>query len=163
MNNDDKFYINFAGSEGKFNKYFELPLVSLESELMDVTELVTLVDLTMETKTFCELINQLMIFNDVLTLTFNDENIGLNAEGNEGSMRAEIKLDDVKEYANAEKMTLKQSYSLRYIHMMCQFNKLANEIYLGFSEAMPMHMKYDLGDNSFAHFHLAPKIVDINE
>jgi len=26
-----------------------------------------------------------------------------------------------------------------------------------------MHMKYDLGDNSFANFHLAPKMVEEDE
>ena len=48
--------------------------------------------------------------------------------------------------------------------MMCQFNKLAPEMVLGFSADMPMVMKYAIGDNndteSFVRIHLAPKIHD---
>ena len=151
------------GTGGHFNKYFELSLIDLEVELMDIKLVDTLVDLTMETKTFSEMINQFMIFDDLLTITFNEDVIGLTASGSEGKMRTEIKLDDVKEYVTAEEVTLKQSYSLRYINMMCHFGKLSNDIYMGFSDSMPMHMKYDLGDNSFANFHLAPKIVEDDE
>jgi proliferating cell nuclear antigen PCNA len=162
--NEDIVSIHFInGTGGQFNKYFELSLINLDVELMDIKLVDTLVDLTMITKTFCEMINQFMIFDDLLTITFNEDVIGLTASGSEGKMRTEIKLEDVKEYVTAEGVTLKQSYSLRYINMMCNFGKLSNELYMGFSDTMPMHMKYELGDNSFANFHLAPKIVDDDE
>jgi len=157
--NIDNVDINFInGTGGHFNKYFELSLVNVEVDLMDVKESETLVDLTIDTKTFCEMINQFMIFDDLLTIAFTEENIALTASGTDGKMRIEINLDDVKEYATAA--SLKQSYSLRYISMMCHFNKLAAELYMGFSDTMPMLMKYALGENSYANFHLAPKIPD---
>jgi len=162
--NEDIVSIHFVnGTGGQFNKYFELSLINLDVELLDIKLVDTLVDLTMITKTFCEMINQFMIFDDLLTITFNEDVIGLTASGSEGKMRTEIKLEDVKEYVTAEGVTLKQSYSLRYINIMCNFGKLSNELYMGFSDTMPMHMKYELGDNSFANFHLAPKIVDDDE
>ena len=77
-----------------------------------------------------------------------------------------MKIDDIKEYAIAEGTTIVQSYSLKYIHLMCQFNKLATEMEMGFSADMPMLMKYMLGDDadaenkSYVRIHLAPKIVD---
>ena len=160
-NKPDLVFINFIdGANGNFNKYFELSLIEIEMELMNVTVNETLVDLHMETKTFCEMISQFMIFDDMLTISFNEDKIGLNASGSDGKMRTEIKLDDVKEYVTAESIILVQSYSLRYINMMCHFNKLSADLYMGFSDTMPMLMKYDLGDDSFASFHLAPKITD---
>lgn len=159
--NEDFVYVNFIkGNNGHFDKYFELPLINIETDCMNVTPPETLVDLTIETKTFCDMINQFMIFDDVLIITFTEEKIGLTASGSDGKMRTEINIDDVKEYVIAEKIELKQSYSLRYINMMCHFNKLSNDLYLGFSDAMPLLMKYDLGENSHASFHLAPKITD---
>ena len=159
--NQDNICINFIkGANGYFDKYFELSLLNIEMDCMNVTPPETLVDLTIETKTFCDMVNQFMIFDDVLLITFTEEKIGLTASGSEGKMRTEINIDDVKEYAIAEQVELKQSYSLRYINMMCHFNKLSSEIYMGFSDAMPMLMKYDLGENSHASFHLAPKITD---
>jgi proliferating cell nuclear antigen PCNA len=158
---EDNVYVNFInGTNNNFNKYFELSLVNIESELMNVTKNDTLVDLHIETKTFCDMINQFMIFDDKLTITFNEDQIDLQASGTDGKMRTEIKLDDVKEYVTAENITLTQSYSLRYINMMCHFNKLSGDLYMGFSDTMPMLMTYDLGDDSYLNFHLAPKIID---
>jgi proliferating cell nuclear antigen PCNA len=164
----DKILFKFENGEnitGQFNKYFELPLVNIESELMDVKLFDTLVDLTVDSKVFGALINQLSIFDSNLTLIFNEDNVECISSGTGGSMKALIKVEDVKEYATSEGILLKQSYSLRYVHQMCQFNKLAAEIQMGFSENTPMIMKYDLSDaaeetSSYARIHLAPKMIE---
>lgn len=168
----DKIAINFikdddenAPDNGQFDKFFELPLIVLENELMNVQIFDTLVDLTVASSLFCSLIKQLMIFNDVLTLTFNEENIECVSSGSEGSMKALITADEVKEYAVPENTTFAQSYSLRYVQTMCQFNKLDTEMKMGFGQTMPMTMTYSLCDEedenkSFARIHLAPKLAD---
>jgi proliferating cell nuclear antigen PCNA len=164
----DKIAINFEKSDNNnvhFDKFFELSLVSLESDLMDVKNFDTLVDLTVESKIFCSLISNLMMFNEVLTLTFNEENVECTSSGTDGSMKALINVNDVTEYAIPESTILVQSYSLRYVQLMCQFNKLAPEMRMGFGESMPMVMKYILSedndkDSSYACIHLAPKIVE---
>lgn len=163
----DKFSIHFENGNttaSQFNKYFELSLVNIENDLMDAHEFDTNVDLTVESKIFCSLINQLAIFDNNLTLTFNENNIECVSSGSDGSMKALINVDEVKEYAISEGSTLKQSYSLRYVQMMCQFNKLSSDMILGFSAETPMTMKYLLGDNndpnSYVRIHLAPKILD---
>lgn len=155
--NEDKIYITFNG--GKTCKYFELPLINIDHDLLNMDSIKdTDIDLAIEAKTFCDLINQLMIFDEVLTMTFNEEKIDMKSSGNEGSMKVNMKIDDIKEYAIAEGTTLVQSYSLKYIHLMCQFNKLASEINMGFSKDKPMSMKYDLLDESSVIIHLAPKV-----
>ena len=160
-NDENHIYINFVdSSQGKFNKHFKLSLINIDYEIMETKQFDTVVDLTMDAKTLCELVNQLMIFDEIIALTFNDESIDLVSTGSEGSMKVVIKLDDVKEYAISENTTLTQSYSLKYILLMCQFNKLSSDIMMGFSNNMPMTLKYDLGDESYVIFHLAPKIVD---
>jgi len=163
----DKICINYENGNvitGQFNKFFELSLIDIETELLDVRVAETLVDLTIESKVFCSLIGQLTNFDNNLTLTFNEENIECVSSGTEGSMKAMINVNEVKEYAIPESAVLKQSYSLRYVQMMCQFNKLATEMELGFSETMPMLMTYGIGDDndseSFVRIHLAPKIPD---
>lgn len=166
----DKIYISFDNGNnktGQFNKYFELPLVDVTNELMDVRVFDTTVDLTVESKLFCSLISQLSVFNDDLTMIFNEDNVECISSGTDGAMKALINVNDVKEYAISEGSTLKQKYSLRYIQLMCQFNKLHTEMEMGFSEETPMTMKYLLGDNndpnSFVRIHLAPKIIENDE
>jgi proliferating cell nuclear antigen PCNA len=166
----DKIHINFENSEddtSQFNKYYQLPLIDLESQLMDVVDAETLVDMSVDSKLFHSLINQLAIFADTLSMNFKEEEIEFTSSGTNGSMVARIKAEDLAEYAMLENNVLNQTYSLRYVQMMCQFNKLAPEMELGFSTDMPMVMKYALGDNndteSFARIHLAPKIADDEE
>jgi len=165
----DKIQINFdnannAAAASQFNKYFELSLIDMESQLLDVVLTDTQVDLTIESKIFCSLINQLTIFDNTLTLTFNEEDIECMSSGSDGSMKARINVADVQEYAIAEDMVLKQTYSLLYVQKMCTFIKLAPVMILGFIAERPMIMKYMLGDNndteSFVRIHLAPKIPD---
>lgn len=160
--NEDRISISFKG--GKVSKHFELPLINQDNELLNTSTMKeTDIDLTIESKTFCDLINQLLIFDEVLTLTFSEDKIDMKSSGNDGSMKVEMKIDDIKEYAIAEESTLVQSYSLKYIHLMCQFNKLAGEMTMGFSKDKPMTMKYDLLDDSQVLIHLAPKMKDEDE
>ena len=168
--NSDKIHISFENGNAdtsQFNKFFEISLIELESELMDVVNGDTLVDMSVASKIFHSLVNQLNMFNDNLKITFNEEDIEFTSSGSEGKMTAKIKAEDLAEYAIPEETVLTQTYSLRYIQMMCQFNKLAPEMVLGFSAEMPMVMKYALGDNndedSFVRIHLAPKIADDEE
>ena len=165
--NSDKLHVSFENGENdtsQFNKFFEISLIDIESQLLDVVIASTLVDMTVETKIFCSLIGQLTIFADTLSMTFNEEDIEFMSSGSDGKMIAKINAEDLAEYAIPEDTVLTQTYSLRYVQMMCQFNKLANEMILGFSAEMPMVMKYMLGDNndtkSFVRIHLAPKIPD---
>ena len=158
--NADQINITFNG--GKTCKYFELPLVNIDYDVLNTDSIKdTDIDLTIEAKTFCELINQLMIFDEVLTMTFSEEKIDMKSSGNEGSMKVYMKIDDLKEYAMDENTTtLVQSYSLKYIHLMCQFNKLSTDINMGFSKDKPMTLRYDLLEGSNVVIHLAPKVRD---
>ena len=123
--------------------------------------------MSVSSKMFHSLVNQLTIFNDDLKITFNEENVEFTSAGTDGKMTARIQAEDLDSYAIPESTVLTQTYSLRYIHMMAAFNKLAPEMVLGFSAELPMVMKYALGDNndedSFVRIHLAPKITDDEE
>ena len=168
--NSDKIHISFENGNAdtsQFNKYYELSLIDLESQLLDAVVGDTLVDMTVASKIFHSLVNQLTIFNDDLKITFNEENVEFTSSGTDGKMTARIKSEDLNEYAIPDDTVLTQTYSLRYVQMMAAFNKLAPEMVLGFSAEMPMVMKYALGDNndeeSFVRIHLAPKIADDEE
>jgi proliferating cell nuclear antigen PCNA len=152
--------INFVSStEDNLDRFFEIPLIEINADLMEIPPSDTTVDLTMSTMKFQELISQMSLFNSEIVFKFCEDKINLNASGNEGSMRTEIKFGDVHEYAVAEDTELIQSYSLKYISMMCNFHKLnPDELCMGFSETRPMHVKYNLDDDSYVSFYLAPKM-----
>jgi hypothetical protein len=144
-----------------FDKFFELPLYDIAADVMDVKDFDTTVDLHVDSKLFCDLIGQFTLFDDNLTFHFSESQVELVSSGTNGSMKAVINVDDVAAYALPENAPpLRQSYSLRYIQLMSQFNKLAPEVQMGFSDTMPMFMRYDLGDQSHVRIHLAPKLLD---
>ena len=174
--NADILNIKFASQtqyneENKFNKHFQISLICLDTERLDIPNCETLVDLSIDTTTFSKLITQLLIFSEQLTLTFTDESIQFETSGVEGGLKSNIDLEDVHEYAIGENSTLVQSYSLSFINMMCNFSKLNKNIIMGFNENMPMSLKYDLGspdddtesDDTMecaVKFYLAPRVDD---
>jgi len=156
----DKLTILFLGKEDVFNKHFEIPLMNIEVDILAIPEEEKQVDLTIETKIFVELINQLQIFDDTLKVTFSEDSMEFIASGIEGEMKVNVSLDDVIEYGVEEELILTQNYSLRFIQLMCAFNKLSTEMCITFNDDKPMEGKYILGENSYMSFFISPKIED---
>ena len=160
--------------DGRFTHHFEIALIDIDSERLEIPVSDTHVDLTMDVTSFSKLVGQLIIFSDQLTLTFTDASIQFETTGIDGGMKSQIDLDDVSEYAIGEDVTLVQSYSLSFINKMCSFSKLNKHIVMGFSENMPMSLTYnlsekeccpegDVGDKystSSVAFYLAPRMED---
>ena len=158
----DKLGVNFVkvGPECPvIDLFFEIPLIDISSDIMEIPDSETSVDLTMSTIKYQELMSQMSMFSSEVQFTFGEDNIKLYASGNEGSMRTEIKFGDVQEYAVTEGSELTQAYSLKYINMICNFHKLnPSDIRMGFSETRPMYVQYSIDDESYVSFYLAPKM-----
>ena len=161
LQDDDRLNISFIGGNDKiFNKYFEIPLMDIQQETVKITIEDTDVELIMTSKSFHELINQFQNFDENLSLHFTEEEVSMFSDGIYGLMKVNINLDDVTEYSVVEDLDIKQTYSLKYIAMMCLFNKLSDEFNMTFSEDKPMTGRYDLDDESFVKFYLATKVID---
>jgi len=172
----DTINIHFTKGDKNFNKSFEIPTIEINSEMMDIPKDETEVDVVIDTKRLSELASELVLFSEVLTLIFSEEGIEFIASGAEGKMKSCIDLDEVNEYAVGEGMELKQSYSLKYLNIMCHFGKLSKEIVLGFSDDRPMKLTYNVDEansdsdddansdtpppTNRVSFYLAPRIDD---
>lgn len=157
---NDYLKLNFINGTKSCDKFFELPILDIDIEKLIIPELESDVDLTLPSKRMYDLVSQFQIFNDDLEMSFSDSEIFMKASGVDGSMTVKMSLDDVSEYAIGENLVLKQTFSLRYFHMMCLFNKLSNELTLAFKENNPMLMLYDIGENSYIRFFMASKFDD---
>ena len=160
----DTLEISFTGEKNvdtnSLDKYFEIPLMDIEEQILELETLDSDVDLVMPSKKFCELISELQIFDDKLSLTFTEEQVTFLSSGTEGSMKVNVSFDDVVEYAVAEDVSLKQSYSLKFISMMCLFSKINEEFSMAFSDNRPMEGRFTLDDQSYVKFCLAPRVDD---
>ena len=136
-----------------------MPLIDVDSDLLEIPEKDSDIDLIITSKIFSELIGQFEIFDNTLSFKFTDEDIVMKATGIDGSMKASLSLDDVTEFAMAEdKDEIKQSFALRYIKMMCNFSKISKETNMEFTVGAPMKLKYDMAEESYIQFYLAPKM-----
>ena len=156
---DNQDYLNVAFKDGKnvLDKYFEIPLMDIESQLLDIDSEESNVDVTMSSKDYCNLINQLNIFNDTLQLEFTETQVLFLSNGSDGTMKVNINLDDFIEYSIDEDFQLKQSYNMKHISMMCLFGKLNETCIMKYGENRPMEARYSLDEDSYVAFYLAPK------
>jgi len=156
----DKLSISFSGTKGVLDKDYEVPLMNIEADILAITEESRQIDVIMNTKQFVELVNQMQMFHDTLTMKFTEELVEISAEGYEGNMKVNISLDDVVEYQIEEGVELKQDYAIQFIQMMSAFHKLSAELVMKFDTQRPMEGKYILGEYSYMCFYIAPKMEE---
>jgi len=160
-------FIDFNG-EKQVTKKFQLPLIDIDSDIMDIPEKEYDVDLLLKSNDFKELISELSIFNNTIKFkcNSNDEKVVIEADGGMGAMQVEIKDDNILEFAISEDLELSVTYALSYINTMCSFSKLNDSVYIHSSEDNPMKLHYSLDDKdsneseNYVKFYLAPKIND---
>jgi proliferating cell nuclear antigen len=161
----DICFKNLQPVENEFSKEFCVPLMDIDSELLQVPEVDYDIFININTKSFTTMVSQLEIFNDVVDLDYNNEELSLKGNGDNGKIR--IVLKDSKnnnlnkcEIKNVD--NLKLSYSIKYISDFCSFSKINSKVNIMFRDSMPMVVHYELeeSENSYVKFYLAPKIDD---
>lgn len=169
----DNLFISLLPNEGEkgIEKEFELPLINIESELLDVPVTEWSADIEMLSGEFSQLIDQLSIFGNDLTIKCNDE-IVLSGSGEHGKMNARIQNEDILLYAVEEDTKINVNYSMPFIKEMASYSKLNKKVKIGVSEEIPIKVQYDLDDfmdddddeeeeaKNYIRFFLAPKIED---
>lgn len=143
-----------------FDHFFELPLIDIEQENLNIPNVDYDVEFSMESKKFSDLISELMVFGPNLNILCNEDLLEFNSSGDSGKLKVNIPIDSLNEFAISEGEELNISYSLAHIGKMCLSTKLGGEIGVGISAQYPMSLKYSLGDDSTVAFFVAPKIAD---
>ena len=156
----DKLNMEFTNGKTSCDKYFEIPLVHLDQELMNIPTEESQADICITSKKLTDLVSQFEIFDRVLTFNLSEEKVLMKAAGDEGSMTAKLSLEDdqLLDYCIEEDLELNVSFSLNYVKRMTGFNKVAKDVTLSLSKDRPMFMIYDLGKESKLRLVLAPKI-----
>jgi len=165
--NADILHVHLTSAEDEkktktnFDKHFELPLMELDHDTMDIPEIEYTAELSIPSAHFASIVNQLKMFGDTMEIQCSEDRIVLASNSQEqGKMCVEISIDDVSAFAIDEGSDLHLSFSLGYLHNICMYNKMAKEVELKFSETYPMQVAYLLGQEAKLIFYLAPKIAD---
>ena len=164
----DTFTLHFLNGQNAttattttFEKHFEIPLIDLETETMNIPAMDYQAEFSLPSGHFSEIINQLKMFGDTMEVACSEEKIALYSKSPEnGKMEVEIKIDDLNNFAINEGESLQLSYSLTYLHYICLYNKLAKEVEIKLYDQFPLQVVYNLGEGATLKFFLAPKIED---
>jgi len=148
-----------ATKTSDFNKYFKMPLINFDYELMFIPESEYAADFSICSKKISDITSQMLPFGDDVTITCGEESISLKTDGVSGDMLVTVSTDDLTEYSISEEC-LELTYSLNYIAKMCLTNKLSSEITFSLHSELPMKIFYNLHDSSFLKFYIAPKCSD---
>jgi proliferating cell nuclear antigen len=146
-----------------FDKHFELPLIDIEEEGLQIPEIEYTAELAMQSSQFADIVTQLTMFGDTMEVQCSEERIALASTSQEqGKMFVEIGINDLTEFAIDEGANLALSFSLTYLKYFCAYSRISELVSIKFGESYPMRIGYSLGEMEDANlvFHLAPKIED---
>lgn len=157
---NDTLFINFTSEEKlNFDKHFEMPLIDLETDYMEIPQIEYNAEFTVSSNIFTGLINQFNMFGESLDIKCSEEKIVLFSDSiNFGKMSVEMNIDDLTSFSINEGEELNMSFSLNYLHNICCFNKLSKEIDIKLCNNYPLLIIYQLSNEGFMKFYLAPKI-----
>lgn len=159
--NPEKLLVEFTSKDkNEFDKYFEVNLMDLVSDHLDIPKCEYSAEMVINTKTFHAITSQLLIFNEVVNVYCSEDKIIFTAAGHEGTMKVPIPIDDLDEFAIEEDSTISVEFSLSYFNKLCLFHRITSEVKLEFSEDYPMLMTYNLDENSYLRFFLAPRVTE---
>lgn len=144
-----------------FDKLFEIPLIELETELMDIPEIEYQAEISFPSSYFSVLVGQLKKFGDTAQFKCSETSIEMFAKSpDQGKMMVEINIEDLESFSIEENSELNLSFSLHYLHIICLYSKLSKEVEIKLHNDYPLKIEYFFGENALIRFFLAPKIDD---
>ena len=143
-----------------FDKEFCIPLVDMTSDLMNIPEGTSYdAEISLPSSNFANNVNRMMVFADTMEIQCSQKQVSFYSSSVEtGDMRVIIHNEEGEEEEEEEEEVLKLSFSLRNLHNICLYHKIAKEIVLNMKCGFPMKAVYDLGRGVSIVFYLAPKI-----
>tara|TARA_B110000495_G_C22965342_1_gene566091 strand:+ start:497 stop:1273 length:777 start_codon:yes stop_codon:yes gene_type:complete len=154
------YFIPQESKKGEFKKSFKLPLVEYDYTKMTIPTVDYDADFSLSSKQISEMFSQLNNFGSDIIIKCSQEDITLTTNGVSGEMTVDIPIDDLSCYSIVEGEEILLTYSLAYINKMCITNKLSTDVEFYLGNDMPMKINYNLGDDSYIMFFIAPKIND---
>lgn len=154
MNDPDNLDILITST--KKNSKYSLKLMDIDSEQLGIPEYDYLAIIRMNSDYFSKIVKEIKDIGNDTTVKITDTLI-FSTIGDIAQLDIEALEADIQRFSEDE---YKSKFSIQYFIYFSKSASLSTEVELGFMEAFPLQFKYDLRDNSYLHFYLAPKIED---
>nr|AZR43728.1 proliferating cell nuclear antigen [Gymnodinium aureolum] len=143
---------------------FDLKLMQIESEHMEIPEQHYKVVAKMPSAEFQKVCRDLKEFGETMQLSASKEGLKFSVSGDVGSGSVVLKPRESDKPEEAVSLTVHEpvtaNFALRYLANFSKAAPLCGSVELGLGPDAPLLVKYDLErtDNGFMQFYLAPKI-----
>ena len=148
----------------EFPREFEVSLVDVDSQTLEIPETDYSVEFTIPSKILKQIDDELLLFDDVMRVFCDEENIRFGAKGESGNININLfsdKIEYVDEYAIEEDFELDQHYSNRQFSTFCKFMKLSENVMLSFNDDFPLKYEHVFDDDRIkVVFYLAPRVKE---
>merc|ERR1711870_168371 len=143
---------------------FDLKLMQIESEHMEIPEQQYKVIARLPSSEFQKICKDLKEFGETMQIKANKEGITFSVQGDVGTGNVLLKPREAEKPEEKVTLTVHEpvtaTFALRYLVNFAKAAPLCGTVELGLGPDAPLLVKYNLetGDNGYMQFYLAPKI-----
>jgi len=164
MNDADTVNFQCESKEEDRITDFDLKLMQIESEHMEIPEQHYKVMAQMPSAEFQKICRDLKEFGETMQLSASKEGIKFSVQGDIGAGNVMLKPREAEKPEEKVTLTVHEpvvaTFALRYLVTFAKAAPLCSTVELGLGPDAPLLVKYSLEnqDNGFVQFYLAPKI-----
>ena len=153
---------NVKKTEINFENYFNIPLMDIELELLNIpTEEYDLI-FDIDSKPLSNLLTNQKVFSDTLNIKNTDTDIIFSLTGDIGNMTTKLNIDSLDNYEKQENTKINMSFAVNIVKLIINDN-INNKLTISLTQNNPLKVHYDLEYMSSLDYYLAPKIDDDND
>merc|ERR1711862_470782 len=162
---NDADIVNFQCESGEDDRIadFDLKLMQIESEHMEIPEQQYKVVANLPSSEFLRICRDLKEFGETISVNASKEGIRFTVQGDLGSGNVMLKPREAEKPEDRVQLTVHEpvnaTFALRYLVNFAKAAPLCGVVELGLGPDAPLLVKYDLdnADNGYMQFYLAPK------
>merc|ERR1712050_806868 len=163
---NDADLVSFQCEAGEDDRIadFDLKLMQIESEHMEIPEQHYKVTAKLPSNEFQKICRDLKEFGETIQINASKDGIKFSVAGDVGAGNVVLKPGESDKPEEKVTLTVHEpvsaTFALRYLVTFAKAAPLCGTVELGLGPDAPLLVKYDLetGDNGFMQFYLAPKI-----
>ena len=137
---------------------FSLPIINIEEKEQKVPELKFPVSIKTTAAILNELIEDVGIVAESVTLEVDPSKLVVSAEGDLSKASIEVKPDDQTRIDCQSNDKVKARYSVEYLKKMVAGGKIADDVVISFNKDYPLKIEFKEIDKVMLNFILAPRV-----
>ena len=150
--------VSFINKNDQRKLHFELHLMDIDKETLEVPEAEYPCEIIMPSKYFEELCKTLSTMGDICNVSITHNNITYKVSGDVGNVEITLDNTESQDFQVLSSDSFDNMYSLKYLNLFAKANVLTKQVLLSMADNLPQKIKYTFASNSTLVFFLAPKI-----